>query len=120
MKEPISTASLRSMFLITRINVYEPFGWLLKALVQLGAVRAMPMIGMSSAGDGVDAHAQRMATLGLHAAAAALLYCLACRILARQQLRGACTPYTRKSLAGHPPSRTRLHSYGPSLRSTVA
>ena len=79
---PISTESLRSMFLITRINVYEPFGWLLKAFVQRSAIRAIAMLGMSSAGDGVDAHAQRAATLGLHAAAAALLYCLVSRILA--------------------------------------
>ena len=84
------------MFLITRINVYEPFGWLLKAFVQRSAIRAIAMLGMSSAGDGVDAHAQRAATLGLHAAAAALLYCLACRILA---LASPSTPRWVRKLA---------------------
>ena len=69
-RKPLSRELLGKMFTAERVNVFEPLGWLLKALVQRATADLEEASGLLT----VNAWCHRMATLGLHAACGVALF----------------------------------------------
>ena len=68
-RKPLSWALFVEMWRATRVNVYEPLGWLFKAMVQ-GLAAKEEASGLLE----VAARAHRLATLLMHCACACLLF----------------------------------------------
>ena len=76
-RKPLSRELLGKMFTAERVNVFEPLGWLLKALVQRATADLEEASGLLT----VNAWCHRMATLGLHAACGVALFALCAAVL---------------------------------------
>ena len=63
-RKPLSWTLVRAMFSATRVNVFEPLGWLAKALVQRYTANLEEASGLLT----VDAWYHRVLSLALHAA----------------------------------------------------
>ena len=76
-RKPLSRELLGKMFTAERVNVFEPLGWLLKALVQRATADLEEASGLLT----VNAWCHRMATLGLHAACGVALFAVCAAVL---------------------------------------
>lgn len=76
-RKPLSMATAKQMWRERRVNVYEPCGWLLKALVQRAFATYDDATGLLD----VASRAHRLATLALHWACSLSLFALLWRLV---------------------------------------